>query len=128
MMSLRTKWYSKRRIIIKKLLILGLFLLAGTFSVSAQNLPSVRITNNTGFDVYYVYISPSSSDDWGEDMLGDDILLDGYSVDIQLGYPLSRVSTYDIYLEDEEGDTYSKYEVKLTNNARIVFTEEDLEF
>jgi hypothetical protein len=112
----------------KKALFLGVFLLAGFFAASAQNLPSVRITNNTGYDVYYVYISPSSSDEWGEDMLGDDVLLDGYSIDIPLGYPLSSVDTYDIYLEDEDGDTYFKYEVKLTNHARIVFTEGDLEF
>jgi hypothetical protein len=112
----------------KKLFILGLFLLAGAFSAFAQNLPSIRITNNTGYDVYYIYISPSDTDEWGDDFLGDDILLEGHSTNIQLDYPLSSVDTYDICLEDEDGDTYFKYEVKLTNNARIVFTEEDLEF
>jgi hypothetical protein len=112
----------------KQALILGLFLLAGAFSLSAQNLPSVRITNNTGYDVYYIYISPSDSEDWGEEFLGDDILLDGHSVNIQLDHPLSTVDTYDFYIEDEDGDTYFKYEVEITNNARIVFTEADLEF
>jgi hypothetical protein len=113
---------------VKKLLILGLFLLAGAFSVSAQNLPSVRITNNTGYDVYYIYISPSDNDEWGEDFLEDDILLDGHSVNIQLDYPLSMADTYDFCLEDEDGDTYFKYEVEIADNARIVFTEADLEF
>jgi hypothetical protein len=117
-----------RRIIMKKLLILGLFLLAGVFSVSAQNLPSIRITNNTGYDVYYIYISPSDSEDWGDNFLGDDILLDGHSINIRLDYPLSSFDTYDFYLEDEDGDTYFRYEVEITNNARIVFTEADLEF
>jgi hypothetical protein len=112
----------------KKPLMLALFLLAGVFSASAQNLPSIRITNNTGYDVYYIYISPSDSDDWGEDVLGDDILLDGHSVNIQLDHPLGGDGIYDICLEDEDGDSYSKYEVQLTNNARIVFTEEDLDF
>jgi hypothetical protein len=113
----------------KKLFILGLLLLAVAFSASAQNLPSIRITNDTGYTVYFIYISPSESDDWGEDVLGEyNILLDGDSVNIRLDYPLSEVDTYDIYVEDEDGDTYFKYEVKVTNNARIVITEDDFEF
>jgi hypothetical protein len=118
----------KRRIIMKKFLILGLFLLVGIFSASAQNLPSIRITNNTGYDIYCIYISPSESDDLGDDFLEDDILLDGHSVNIRLDYPLSMVDTYDIWVEDEDGDSYYQFEVEITNNARIVFTEEDLEF
>jgi hypothetical protein len=112
----------------KKLLVLGLLLLAGAFLASAQNLPSIRITNNTGYDVYHIYISPSESDDWGADFLEDDVLLDGHSIEIQPGYSFSGSGAYDICLEDEDGDIYSKYEVQLTDNARIVFTEEDLEF
>jgi hypothetical protein len=116
-----------KEVIMKKALILGLFLLAGFFSASAQNLPSIRITNNTGYTVYYIYISPSDSEEWGEDFLGDDFLLDGHSVNLQLDYSLSRVNTYDICLEDEDGDTYSQYKVEITKNTRIVFTEADLE-
>jgi hypothetical protein len=112
----------------KKLFVLGLFLLLGRFSLAAQSLPSIRITNDTGYDVYYVYISPSNDDEWGDDFLGDDILLNGHSVDISLNYPLNSVDTYDIYVEDEDGDTYFKYEVIITDNARIVFTEADLDF
>jgi hypothetical protein len=112
----------------KKSLILALFLMAGVFVVSAQNLPSIRITNNTGHDVYVIYISPSDTEDWGENFLGDDTLLDGHSINIRLNYPLSVVDTYDIYLEEENGDTYRKNKVKVTDNARIVFTEEDFVF
>jgi hypothetical protein len=114
--------------VMRKLFVFGLVLLLGAFSASAQSFPSVRITNNTGFDVYYIYISPSESDDWGDNFLENDILLDGHSADIGLKYPLSSVDTYDICLEDGDGDSYFKYEVKITNNARMVFTEADLEF
>jgi hypothetical protein len=31
---------------------------------------SVRIVNNSGYTVYYVYISPTSSGTWGSDWLG----------------------------------------------------------
>jgi hypothetical protein len=112
----------------KRLFILGLFLLTVAFSASAQDLPSIRITNNTGYDIYYIYISPSDAEGWGDDFLGDDILLAGHSINIRLGYPLSMVDTYDVCVEDEDGDTYRKDKLKLTDNARIVFSEEDLEF
>jgi hypothetical protein len=112
----------------KKLFVLGLFLLLGVFSVSAQNLPSIRIVNNTGYDVYYIFISPSESNEWGEDFLGDEgILSDGETFHTQLMYPLNRVDTYDIYIEDEYGEMYTKEEVKIRDNERIEFTEDDIE-
>jgi hypothetical protein len=113
----------------KKLFVPGLFLFLGIFSVSAQNLPSVHIINNTGYTVYYIYISPSESEDWGEDCLGDEaILSDGETFTVRLQSPLSSIDTYDIYIEDEDGDTYSKSMVKIRNNDRIEFTSDDLDF
>jgi hypothetical protein len=112
----------------KKLFVLGLFLFLGVFSVSAQNLPSIRIVNNTGNDVYLIYVSPSESDDWGEDLLGDENTLeDGETFTVRLQSPLSSIDTYDIGLEDEYGDAYTKFEVKITNNGRIEFTQDDLD-
>ena len=111
----------------KKLMLLGLCLLLGTFAVFAQDQPSIRIVNNTGFSIYYIYASPSDNDNWGPDLLGDDILENGQTFTYRLPESLSRTSVYDIGLEDEDGDTYVKWEVKLTNNARIVFTIDDLE-
>ena len=111
----------------KKLTLAGLFLILGTFALYAQNLPSIRIVNNTGYDVYYLYISPSDSDDWGGDILGEEILENGKTFTFELPYPLSSYDEYDIGMEDEDGDTYIKWEVTVTNNARIVFTVDDME-
>jgi hypothetical protein len=73
--------------------------------------------------VYYIYISPSNDDEWNyENVLGYDILGDGYSVDIQLRYPLSSVDTYDFCVGNLHGDIYFKDKVKITSNARIVFS------
>ena len=44
----------------------------------------VSIRNDTGFDIWYVYISPTDSDDWGEDRLGDEVILDGDSFTIRI--------------------------------------------
>jgi hypothetical protein len=112
----------------KKLLFSGFFLLAGIFAVSAQNLPSISIINNTGYDIYYLYVSSSEDDNWGKDILGKDVLEDGMTFTYRLPQPLSRVSLYDFMAEDEDGDSYVKMEVSVSNNARIVFTLEDIDF
>jgi hypothetical protein len=111
----------------KKLTLAGLFLILGTLALYSQNLPSVRIVNNTGYDIFYIYMSPSNSDDWGNDILGDGILKNGDTFTWALPYPLSMHNVYDIGMEDEDEDTYIKWEVTITNNARIVFTQDDFD-
>ena len=67
----------------------------------------IDIKNETGYDVYYVYVSPGNSDSWEEDVLGDDILVDGEEVRITLeGY---KSSIFDVRLVDEDEDTYTFY-------------------
>ena len=111
----------------KKLMLTGLFLLLGVFALSAQEQPTIRIVNNTGHQIYFIFISPSDNDIWGEDLLGEDILESGQTFTYQLPQPLNRVNVYDIRLEDEDEDAYIKTKITMTNNARIVFTIDDLE-
>jgi V8-like Glu-specific endopeptidase len=94
---------------------------------SDNGLPLVSIVNNTGYTVYYVYISPTSTDDWEADVLGDDVLLDGTSVSVRLEYPLNIANRYDIRLEDSDGDTYTKWNVTITPNTTIEFTFSDID-
>jgi hypothetical protein len=111
----------------KKLMLVGLFLLLGVFAVSAQSRPSINIVNNTGYTIYMLYVSPADEEEWGDDILGDDILENGSTFTVQLDSPLSQVSVYDFGAEDEDGDVYIKWDLTVTNNARIVFTMDDLE-
>ena len=111
----------------KKPAITGLFLLLTAFALSAQSLPSIRIVNNTGEPINYIVVSPSNNDQWGDNVLGDTILENGQTFTYQLPFSLNSVSLYDIGLQDIYGDTYVKWEFRVTNNARIVFTEDDLE-
>ncbi len=57
---------------------------------------SLEIVNNSGVDVWFVYVSPSSSADWGDDRLGADVLNDGESFTIT-GL---AADTYDLKAED----------------------------
>jgi hypothetical protein len=110
----------------KKFILTGLFLFAGLFLLSAQNMPSINIVNNTGYDIYFLYVSPSESDEWGDDILGDAILEDGKTFNYRLSQSLGNVSTYDFLAEDEDDEPYIKWEITITNNGKIVFTPDDL--
>lgn len=111
----------------KKLMVAGLFLLLSAFAASAQNLPSVRIVNNTGVTIYYVYISSPDSEDWGEDVLGEAFLENGQTFTYQLPRSLGSGSVFDLCIEDETEAKYIKWGATLTNNAQIVFTIDDLD-
>jgi hypothetical protein len=110
----------------KKCILSGLFLCVGALALYAQTLPSVRIVNNTGYSIYFIYASPAESDDWGEELLGEDILEDGDFIMVKLSHPLNITNVYDFGIQDEDGDLYFKWKVTVTNNARIVFTIDDL--
>lgn len=58
---------------------------------------TVNVINESGRDIWYLYISPSDAEDWGEDLLGDEVILDGESfvvTDLPEG-------VYDMRAEDE---------------------------
>ncbi len=69
----------------------------------------VSIVNDLqGYDIYYVYVSPMDSDDWGGDMLGSEILYQNDELIVWVD-----PGTYDIQIVDEDGDTYTKWEVEV---------------
>ena len=110
----------------KRILLVGLLIALAAIGISAQNLPSITIVNNTGYDIYHIEISPSTDDEWSdEDLLEEETLKNGASKTFRLNYPLNSVYVYDIRLIDENVIWYIKWEVAITNNARIVFTEDD---
>ena len=112
----------------KKIMVFCVFLVFAAFSIAAQSLPSITIVNNTGYTIFYVYISPSDDEEWGEDLLdSEEILNDGETFTCKLPQPLNKVKAYDIKLEDEDGDTYTKWRVSVATNSRIVFTFEDID-
>lgn len=82
------------------------------------------IINNTGFDVYALYISPSDADDWQEDVLGDLVLEDGETLEIT--FELSdNDNYYDLKLEDESGEYLVWAELDLISFSEIELLIED---
>jgi hypothetical protein len=93
------------------------------YTTSTQNIPSVNIVNKTGSTVYWVYVSPSSSDTWGSNTLDLDELYSGDSLSVSLPSPDTY---YDIMLIDKYGNVYTKLNLRLAQNQSIEFTSRDL--
>jgi len=58
---------------------------------------ALTLFNSSGRNVCYVYISPSTSDSWGDDWLGDDIVADGatYLFSVSTADPLYDLQALD---------------------------------
>ncbi len=91
-----------RRIAILALLTVGL-MAVGTTEASAQGRQDFTLVNQTGVEIYALYVTPHSAKDWGEDVLGVDTLSAGDEVDIFFS-PKERAKYWDIRIEDEDGN------------------------
>ncbi len=62
---------------------------------------SIEITNRSGVDVWYIFISPSDAEDWGDDWLGGDLISDGQT------HTISNIpeGEYDLKAADRDGET-----------------------
>ena len=95
-------------------------------SVSAQKGGSyVTIKNNTGYTIWYIYVSPSSSTSWGVDLLGSSVLMNGRTARVPL--PQNNNNQFDIRLVDNEQDSYTRYNVRLVANQTVEFKISDLD-
>jgi hypothetical protein len=82
----------------------------GTSNANARtNSYYIDITNNTGYTIMYVYVSPDDSSAWEEDILGSEVLGDGYTRRIQLEGYASPI--FDVKLVDTDGDSYTFHNV-----------------
>jgi hypothetical protein len=50
---------------------------------SSEARQDFELVNKTGYDISHVFVSPSKSDDWEEDVLGKDVLNDGDAWEIK---------------------------------------------
>ena len=91
----------------------GLVLLIACLPIQASAADYyVEINNETGYTIFYVYVSPDNSDEWEDDVLGKEVLMDGDSRRINLyGY---KSPVFDIRLVDEDGDSYTFWDIDVS--------------
>lgn len=89
------------------------------------SVETIKIVNDTGYSIYHIYISPSTSPEWGEDLLGpSEVLIYGDVFDT--GIPVSA-ALYDVCCIDHEGDPYYKWGVGIKRQGEMVFSLMDLD-
>lgn len=75
--------------------------------MSANAAPQdFTVVNNTGVDVYHLYVSPHSTNNWEEDILGTDVLLAGESLDISFDKS-GNAKVWDLMVTDSDGNGLS---------------------
>jgi len=87
----------------------------------------INIVNRTGYTIYNVYVSPITSNNWEEDVMGSNVLRNGQSVNVRVPTTTGTRNRYDIRLKDSDGDTYTKNNVLITPNLTLEFTIRDLD-
>ncbi|MDR3302766.1 MAG: hypothetical protein LBT01_09620 [Spirochaetaceae bacterium] len=99
----------KKRIVLAA----ALFLTMALSAMAAS--PIIRVINATGYAMYHLQISPASSKSWEEDVLGRDVLLDNEYVDVRL----PKSGRWDVRLIDEDGDTYTLYNIRIYEDTDL---------
>ncbi|MFP4365189.1 MAG: hypothetical protein ACLFR1_15105 [Spirochaetia bacterium] len=110
----------------RTLAILCIFLFIGFLISCKENTISITVINDTGYDIYYLYISPEEDESWGEDILGSNTILEnGNRVSINLS---SETCNYDIYAIDEDSDDYYIRSINLCDEHSIRLTLEHIDW
>lgn len=107
--------FAKRLLILSLLAFAALFLAAPLFA-GAQDFV---IVNRTGADIYGLYISPSTSDSWEENMIEGSVLPDGNELEINFSGYDSSEAHWDIMVTDENDDSLEWEDINLLKYGRI---------
>ncbi|UXZ53301.1 hypothetical protein LOS15_10660 [Halomonas sp. 7T] len=106
-----------------KVLLAALLMLCSSSLVMAADY-YVDVTNRTGYTLYYMYVSPADSQSWEEDVLGNDVLVDGETQRVTItGY---NSPIFDIRVVDEDSDSYTFWKVDVSTQD-VVVTLDDLD-
>ncbi len=76
------------------------------------------LVNATGVEIDKVFISPHSSNDWEEDILGQDTLPDGQSVDIKF-HRNEKAAMWDLRIEDKQGNAIEWENLNLLEISKV---------
>ena len=84
----------------------------------AQGKQDFTLVNATGVEIHELYVSPHKSNDWEEDVLGQDTLPDGDSVTIHFS-PREKAKLWDLKIVDKEGNSLEWESLNLLEIAKV---------
>jgi len=103
-----------------KRLVLGLVaaVLLSAAAATAQGKQDFVLVNRTGLIIAELYVSPADDDEWGEDVLGRDILKDGEKVEITFSRR-EKACKWDLKIVDEDDDSVTWEDIDLCKASEI---------
>ena len=107
--------------------LLSVFLMAGCGGSSDKSSSSdeetsysqdFTVVNDTGIEVYSLYVSPTGEDSWGDDILTTDTLPSGSSTDIVFDSEVND-QYWDLMIADSAGTTVEWSKIDLFSVSEI---------
>ncbi len=102
----------------KTLLLLSMVFVLLSSAAAFAGKQDFVLVNKTGVEINAVYVSPSKSNDWEEDILGEDTLDDGESVKITFDRG-ENASMWDLRIEDHDGNSIEWTDIPLKKISEI---------
>jgi len=97
---------------------------------SATGTHDFQIVNRSDFDIHEIYVAPSSGDDWEEDLLGEDGVLEaGETFTVEFDEEPDE-DEYDVRMVDEDGDEMVFENIDLTEVRQLIvqYDEDDEDY
>ncbi|HWN08598.1 MAG TPA: hypothetical protein VNO50_04890 [Pyrinomonadaceae bacterium] len=82
------------------------------------------LVNATGVEIDKVFISPHDSDDWEEDILGQDTLPDGQKVDVKFNRA-EKSALWDLRVEDSKENSIEWENLNLLEISKLTLNYKD---
>lgn len=87
-------------------------------AAEAQGRQDFALVNSTGYQINEIYIGPSSSPNWGRDLLGRNVLQNGQVFNVRFPQQ-SPECAWDIKVVYDDGDQSQLMQVNLCRVSRI---------
>lgn len=111
------KQYLKPAIVASCLAVVALASITLQATQQRRNL-DFTLVNKTGLTIMEVYLGPTSSDNWGEDVMGKDVLKNGEKVDITFSSSETECN-WDLKIVDEDDDDVEWIKLNLCTASEI---------
>jgi hypothetical protein len=91
---------------------------AGFSPASLAGDQDFTLVNKTGVEIHKLFTSPHSADDWEEDVLGEDTLANGESLDVSFS-PKEKAAKWDLRVEDSDGNSLTWESLNLLEISKL---------
>lgn len=92
--------------VIVLIVVIGIFIVGNSEKETLSF--NLSVVNDTGVDIYALYASQPEVDDWEEDILADEVLCDGDTIDVEFTVTEDTLD-WDFAIEDIEGNIIEFY-------------------